>query len=77
MAGTASRRQRIRIRDFETWIVSKEDLILSKLVWARDSESERQKLDVRNLAATGYDEDYIANWTEELHVNNLWILCRS
>lgn len=71
-----TRRQRIRIRDFETWIVSKEDLILSKLVWARDSQSERQRHDVRNLAATGCDEAYIARWTEELRVTKLWELCR-
>lgn len=32
-----NRRQRIRIQDFSTWIVSKEDLILSKLCWAKDS----------------------------------------
>ena len=29
-----NRRQRIKIEDFENWIVSKEDLILSKLFWA-------------------------------------------
>jgi hypothetical protein len=34
------RRIRIRIEDFETRIVSKEDLILSKLFWARDSRSD-------------------------------------
>lgn len=37
-----SSRQRIKIEDFETWIVSKEDLILSKLFWAKDSRSEWQ-----------------------------------
>jgi hypothetical protein len=72
-----TRRQRIRIRDFETWIVSKEDLILSKLVWSRDSESERQRQDVCNLASTGCDEDYIARWTEELQVTSLWQSCRA
>lgn len=35
------RRERIRILDFSTWIASKEDLILSKLEWARDSASEQ------------------------------------
>src|SRR5580658_551407 len=49
------RRQRIKILDFETWIVSKEDLILSKLFWAKDSHSELQLRDVKNLASTGYD----------------------
>jgi len=35
-----NRRQRIKIEDFETWIVSKDDLILSKLYWAKDSHSK-------------------------------------
>src|SRR5580658_5105108 len=67
-----NRRQRIRIRDFETWIVSKEDLILSKLFWAKDSHSERQIGDVKNLLATGCDRSYIGRWTTELGVANLW-----
>src|SRR6185437_12795443 len=66
------RRQRIKIRDFETWIVSKEDLILSKLFWAKDSHSDFQLRDVKNLAAGGCDRRYIENWTGELEVANLW-----
>lgn len=67
-----NRRQRIKIEDFETWIVSKEDLILSKLFWAKDSHSELQLRDVKNLASTGCDRAYIQRWTEELGVTNLW-----
>jgi len=66
------RRQRVKLRDFDTWIVSKEDLILSKLYWARDSHSEFQLRDVKNLVATGCDRDYIQHWTAELGVTNLW-----
>jgi hypothetical protein len=67
-----NRRQRIKIQDFETWIVSKEDLILSKLFWAKDSRSETQLSDVKNLVATGYDRAYIERWTAELGLANLW-----
>ena len=66
------RRQRVRIQDFETSIVSKEDLILSKLFWARDSRSELQLRDVRNLVATGCDRAHIERWTVELGVAQLW-----
>ena len=66
------RRQRIIIQDFETWIVSKEDLILSKLFWAKDSHSELQLRDVTNLVATGCDRAYIERWTGELGLANLW-----
>lgn len=67
-----NRRQRIKIENFETWIVSKEDLILSKLYWAKDSRSETQLGDVKNLISTGCDRDYIERWTPELGVASLW-----
>ena len=69
------RRQRITIEDFSTWIASKEDLIISKLWWAKDSHSELQLRDVKNLAATGCDKDYIDGWTKELGLLNLWQEC--
>ena len=67
-----NRRQRIKIQDFETWIVSKEDLILSKLFWAKDSHSEQQLNDVKNLVATGCDRSYMEHWTGELGLSSLW-----
>jgi hypothetical protein len=67
-----SRRQRLKIQDFETWIVSKEDLILSKLFWAKDSHSEFQLRDVRSLVDTGCDRSYIEAWTQKLGVADLW-----
>jgi hypothetical protein len=71
------RRQRVAIEEFSVWIVSKEDLILSKLCWASDSHSELQLRDVRNLVATGCDEAYIRRWTCELGVHSLWEQCRA
>lgn len=46
--------------------MSKEDLILSKLVWAKDSRSEQQLRDVQNLTDTGYDRAYLERWLPEL-----------
>ena len=70
------RRQQIMIDDFSTWIASREDLIISKLFWAKDSASEIQMGDVRNLATTGYDVSYVEHWTAELGLTNLWQQCR-
>jgi hypothetical protein len=70
------RRQRITVGDFSTWIASKEDLIISKLWWAKDSHSEVQLRDVRNLAVTGCDTDYIEGWTRELGLLTLWQDCK-
>ncbi len=71
------RRQQITVTDFEMCIVSKEDLILSKLVWAKDSESDRQLQDVRNLIASGYDDSIIERWAQTLGVDSLWRSCQS
>jgi hypothetical protein len=67
------RRQRISIEDFSTWITSKEDLIISKLYWAKDSHSEMQLRDVNNLATTGCDTEYVERWTKELGLHTLWL----
>ncbi|HTD86521.1 MAG TPA: hypothetical protein VK850_08080, partial [Candidatus Binatia bacterium] len=67
--------QKISILDFTTFVVSKEDLIISKLVWAKDSHSEVQLGDVRNLLATGYDAAYLQHWTRELGLDNLLQEC--
>jgi hypothetical protein len=69
------RRQKISIRDFTTFIVSKEDLIISKLAWAKDSHSEIQLGDVRNLLATGFDSEYLEHWTRELGLVSLLNEC--
>ena len=69
------RRQRIPILDFTTFIVTKEDLIISKLSWAKGSHSELQLSDVKNLLATGYDAAYVQHWTRQLGLNNLLQEC--
>ena len=69
------RRHQIPILDFTTWIVSKEDLIISKLDWAKDSQSELQLGDVKNLLRTGYDTDYLKRWTTELKLDKLLREC--
>jgi predicted nucleotidyltransferase len=62
------RRRRVQMPGFEAWIVSKEDLILSKLAWAKESASELQLRDVGALLAAGADEAYLRSCAEELSV---------
>jgi len=69
------RRRQVSILDFTTYIASKEDVIISKLFWAKDSRSELQLRDVRNLLATGYDADYLRRWTGELGLDSLLEEC--
>ena len=42
---------------------------------ARDSHSELQLRDVRNLIAAGCDRAYIEKWTQELGLASLWQEC--
>jgi hypothetical protein len=65
------RRKRIAVNETSLWIVSKEDLILSKLDWARQSQSERQLSDVENLLATGADQDYLQLWSQKLNLTDM------
>ena len=69
------RRRPITILDFTTFIASKEDLIVSKLEWAKDSHSELQLRDVKNLLATGYDAAYLERWTRALGLDTLLQEC--
>ena len=66
-----ARRRLITLGDFETWIVSLEDLILSKLCWARDSKSELQLRDVKNLLTVDCDMPYVYDRAEDLGVTEL------
>lgn len=66
-----TRRVKLRLADFELWVVSKDDLILSKLEWARESQSERQLADVENLIATGCDEAYLRTWSAALNLTDM------
>lgn len=65
------RRRQVTISDFQTWIVSREDLILSKLHWARDSKSEMQLKDVRNLLTGDCDLDYLHSRAQQLGIEFL------
>ena len=50
----------------DLWIVSGEDLVLSKLEWARDSGSELQMRDVRHLLEAPLDKAYLETWAARL-----------
>src|SRR5215510_2451974 len=69
------RRREVEIQGSKVWLVSKEDLIISKLYWARDSHSELQLRDVKNLLASGFDVDYLDQWTKKLDLNALLEEC--
>lgn len=69
-----SRRKKVLIEDSPMWFILAEDLILAKLQWAKDSHSEMQLKDVRNLLATVKDLDvpYIKRWGKKLDLSRIF-----
>lgn len=68
-------RQRVNYADFDVWLIRKEDLIISKLLWAKDSHSDFQIRDVVNLLKFGFEPSYIEIWSDKLGVNDLFAEC--
>jgi hypothetical protein len=69
-----SRRKKVTIDDQALYVVAPEDLILSKLHWAKDSKSEVQLTDVQNLlqSVRGLDRRYLARWAKQLGIESLY-----
>jgi hypothetical protein len=67
-----SRRRLSKIGQNEFWVINKEDLILSKLNWAKDSHSEMQFRDIRNLLESGADEDFIRRMIAKHGLTEVW-----
>jgi len=56
------------------YVVSPEDLLISKLFWARESMSGLQIGDIRNLLGTveELDREYIEKWVRKLELDDVW-----
>ncbi len=69
-----SRRKQVLIEQSPVWFVTAEDLVISKLAWARDSHSEMQLRDVASLIATvdNLDMKYIDNWVRQLDLEHIY-----
>jgi len=63
------RRRAVRFGGIDTWIVSREDLILSKLLWSVESNSELQRRDVSTLIHPSLDRTYLRQWAGSLGVS--------
>lgn len=68
------RRRSILFEGTKINIVSAEDLVISKLYWAKDSMSEMQIRDVKNLIKTvsGIDSGYMAKWINTLGLEDIY-----
>ncbi len=68
------RRRNVDIDGTKVSIISAEDLILSKLNWAKESMSEMQLRDVGNIKGLveNLDGDYIEQWIERLGLQEIY-----
>jgi len=73
------RRRLVNVGDFEICLISPEDLVPNKLLWAREGNSEIQKRDVKNILMITDDIDfnYLRDWSKRLTVDSLLEECRS
>lgn len=69
-----ARRRAVSVAGQRVFIVSPEDLILSKLDWAKESRSQMQLDDIRNLLRSVQDLDtaYLNRWADRLGVTALY-----
>lgn len=73
------RRKQVQFGDIKIWIVSAEDLVISKLFWAKDSHSEQQLKDVENIMQSqpNIDRPYMESWIKSLGLEKLYERYRS
>lgn len=70
-----SRRTPMEFLGKTIYVVSIEDLIISKLIWIQDFESAVQKEDVKNLVSSEkLDWNYIQLWVTRLKLNSFNLL---
>ncbi len=63
------RRRKAKIANFDVWIVSPEDLVISKIEWIQQLQSDKQMTDIKNLLATPeIDREYILEWCNKLRL---------
>lgn len=68
-----ARRQQVEWKGGLVWVLTAEDLVLSKLDWARDSGSRHQYPDVRAIMDSGSaaDHEYLDEWIRRLDLQHV------
>jgi len=70
-----NRRRSVDFFGMEIFIVSPEDLLISKLIWIQDLQSHQQKDDIKSLLAMpNLDKPYIDRWLMELKLNTFGLI---
>lgn len=73
------RRQRVSLHDVPLFVASAEDVVISKLEWAKLAQSGRQIEDaaaILRMRWDALDHSYLATWIEELDLKKEWDAAR-
>lgn len=71
------RKVRLDFSGREIYTITKEDLILSKLLWASESRSDKQITDITNLLMGDNDTEYLDEWASRLGITVFLEECRA
>ena len=70
-----NRRKKIDFFDKTIYVVSPEDLLISKVIWIQDYQSAQQAEDIKNLTAIeNMDWSYIKKWISKLNLKTFDLL---
>lgn len=75
-----ARRQAVEIDGLRLSVVSPEDIVIAKLLWAKAGESKRQIEDastVVRLQGPNFDVAYVEKWVRKLELEKQWLLART
>ena len=70
-----ARRRQVLLFDEKVWVTTPEDLILIKLLWLKESGSQKHRDDIRGIVAVQsnrFDARYVERWTVQQSTRELW-----
>jgi hypothetical protein len=69
------RRKQVDFMDMKLYVVSPEDLLISKIIWIQQIQSSLQKEDIRNIAEKlDLDWKYIKFWLDKLNLKTFGLI---
>ncbi len=69
------RKQRVKEFETELWVIDLNDLIIAKIIWIQQYQSERQIFDIENLLLNPEkDLSYINKWCNALNLQTFNLL---
>ena len=70
-----NRKERVEGFGTKLWVININDLIIAKIIWIQDYQSERQINDIKNLLDnSSKDIKYVRSWCDKLNLKTFGLL---